>query len=354
MGTGFRGTFVIAWSQTELDGLSTAPVQALRAGASWLWHGDVVRVDGPGELLRLEGADGEQRLRRRAAKMVRRLVGAAVANKTRLEEADAQDAPLFDNHFVVTDGTETYTITLIEVAQGQPPLLMFHDEIPPKGRALWIVHQNCERVTQADSPEAAGVICFTPGTRITTPDGPRLIEELREGDQVLTKDNGAQEVLWIGARRMTGARLYAMPKLRPIRFRPGALGVERPDQELIVSPQHRMLVQGDVARALFNTDEVLVQARDLVNGRNIVVDSTLREVTYVHLLLPAHQVVWANNIETESFHPAHTALTTLSDDDRARLLDHFPQFDADPQSYGVPARRNLTSSEAAILMHDAA
>ena len=109
-----------------------------------------------------------------------------------------------------------------------------------------------------------------------------------------------------------------------------------------------------MARALFNTDEVLVRARDMVNGRNIVIDSQLREVTYVHLLLPSHQVVWANGVETESFHPANTAMATLSEGDRKRLLSLFPDFKGDPSLYGDFARRNLTESEAAILMHDAA
>ena len=55
MGTGFRGTFVISWSQTELDGITTAPVQSLSVGQTWSWRGDAVRVDGPNQLLRLEG-----------------------------------------------------------------------------------------------------------------------------------------------------------------------------------------------------------------------------------------------------------------------------------------------------------
>lgn len=354
MGTGFRGTFVISWSQIEVDGLCPAPEHALRVGAAWLWRGDAVRVDGPTGLLRLDDADGEADIRKRAARMVHRLVGAALT-KTRPSEGDATDRPIPDNAFVVTDGTMSYTVTLIELGAGQPPLLMFVDSIPPANRDLWIVHQTHERpVNDPAQPDPRGVICFTPGTRIATPDGAIRIDDLREGDRVLTKDNGPQEVLWIGARRMTGARLFAMPRLRPIRFRAGALGIEMPDDELIVSPEHRMVVHGEVAQALFNTDEVLVQARDLINGRTVTVDSQLREVTYVHLLLPAHQVVWANGVETESFHPANTALSTLSDEDRARLLGNFPDFEGDPLSYGPPARRNLTPSEAAILMHDAA
>ena len=78
-------------------------------------------------------------------------------------------------------------------------------------------------------PESGGVICFTPGTRIRTPDGLVLVEDLREGDRVQTKDDGAQEIMWKGSRRMTGACMFAMPHLRPVRIKAGALGVERPD-----------------------------------------------------------------------------------------------------------------------------
>ena len=75
---------------------------------------------------------------------------------------------------------------------------------------------------------------------------------------MLKRDNGAQMVLWRGERRITGARLHAMPHLRPIRFRQNVVGHNRPAQDLLVSPHHRMLVKGAAARALFNAAEVLV------------------------------------------------------------------------------------------------
>ncbi|SLN31642.1 hypothetical protein ROG8370_01271 [Roseovarius gaetbuli] len=353
MGTGFRGTFVISWSQTKLDGLRSAPVQSLSVGVTWSWQGDTVRVDGPNELLRLEMSDGEAVNRKRAARMVRRLVGAAMNNTRDLDRVEVAD-PLMDIGFVVTDGTRSYTVTLIEVGGGAP-LLMFHNDIPPVGREMWVVHHSLEGMRGASTGAGSGgVICFTPGTRIETPDGPRLVEELREGDRVQTKDNGAEEIQWIGSRRMTGARLFAMPKLRPIRLRAGALGIDRPDAELLVSPEHRLLVQGDVARALFNTTEVLVMARDLVNNDTVTVDLSSREVTYVHLLLPCHQILWANGVETESFHPASAALSTLSEADRERLLALNPNLEFEPHLYGGFARRCLNGSEAAILAYEAA
>ena len=183
---------------------------------------------------------------------------------------------------------------------------------------------------------AGGVICFTPDTLIATELGPRQIADLQAGERILTRDNGPQEILWRGHRRMTGARLHVMPHLRP----------------LLVSPQHRMLIKGQAALALFNTPEVLVAAQDLVNDATIMVDRSLREVTYVHLLLEGHNIVWANGLETESFHPANTALDTVADDQRAGLLQILPDIAHNPQSYGDYARRNVSGAEAAILRHE--
>jgi len=357
MGTGFRGTFVISWSQTETDGLKAAPLDVLAVGASWRWTGEAVRVDGAQDVLLLQGAEGAADIRKRAARMVRRLIGTAVTSRAnspdRAGDDDGVDDP--EKGFIVTDGTQSYTVTLIKVQDTGAQLLMFVDEIPPANVDLWVVRLAIDRTAHVVGARAAGgVICFTPGTSIRTASGTKLIEDLRPGDAIATKDNGMQEILWAGNRRMTGARLHAMPHLRPIRFRAGALGLGRPDEDLLVSPQHRMLVQGAAAMALFSTPEVLVAAEDLVNDHSIHVDLTQREVTYIHILLERHQVIWANGLETESFHPSNTALDTVEPQQRARLLQFLPGLAENPHVYGDYARRNLSGSEAAILRHDLA
>jgi len=354
METGYRGAFVISWSQTEVDGLKSAPAESLAVGTTWSWRGDPVRVDGPNGILRLERANGDATSRRCAAKLVRRLISAAKTDSRTLDIVE-EEAPLADTGFVVTDGLKTYTVTVVPVGGGAPPLVMFVDHIPPEGRELWVVHHSLDALRQnTTGPETGGVICFTPGTWIETPDGPRPVEAFHEGDYVQTKDNGPQPVEWIGSRRMTGARLHAMPHLRPVRIRAGRLGLQQPDRELLVSPGHRMLLRGAVARDLFNTPEVLVSASDLIDQDGIAVDHAVREVTYIHLLLPRHQVLWANGVETESFHPASAALSALDADDRARLLALNPVLEQEPHAYGGFARRNLSASEAAILRHEAA
>ena len=356
MVTGFRGTFVISWSQTEIDGLDAAPVQALSVGAAWAWRGDAVRVDGPSDVLQLDDADGAENLRKRAARMVHRLVGTALERDPSKRTWDKSDenSPLMDNSFVVTDGGKSYSVTLIEVGGGTQPLLMFLNEMPPRNCDLWIVHHTLGTVVaETSGGQQSGVICFTPGTRIQTGDGARLIDDLREGDTVQTKDNGLQPLRWIGQRRMSGARLFAMPKLRPIRISGGALGVDRPDEDLLVSPEHRMLIKGSVAQSLFNTSEVLVTAKDLINGTTITVDMQLREVTYIHVLLDEHQILMANGLESESFHPASAAFASLDQKDRKRLLSEYPEPEYDPHTYGSFARRTLSPSEAAIMRHAA-
>ena len=358
MKTGFKGTYVISWSQTEIDGLDAAPVQTLNVGGAWSWRGDAIRVDGPNDVLRLDRTDETENLRRRAARMVHRLVGVALDRETLKPHPDpidpSEQCPLMDNSFVVTDGGASYTVTLIEVGGGAQPLLMFLDEIPPRNTDLWIVHHTLgSSPGQSMSAGSGGVICFTPGTQIRTAEGLAQIEDLHEGDRIQTKDNGVQEIQWIGTRRMSGARLFAMPKLRPVRIDAGVLGEDIPDEGLLVSPEHRILLKNAAAQELFNTPEVLVAAKDLINGDTIRVDMSVREVTYIHILLEKHEVVWANGVETESFHPASAALSSLGMVDRKRLLDAHPELEFDPHTYGRFARRSLSSSEAAILSHAA-
>ncbi|NGQ90658.1 Hint domain-containing protein [Rhodobacter sp. HX-7-19] len=355
--TGSRGTFVISWTQTEVDGVKGASLDLLSVGATWRWTGEVVRVDGSADLLLLEGAEGKAEMRKRAARMVRRLIGTAIGRAEFPAEEAAEEGgdDLPDQGFIVTDGVQSFALTLIPVPDSGARLVMMLGDVPPVNRDLWVVRTSIDRArVAAGGREGGGVICFTPGTRIATPEGPKLIQTLRPGDRILTKDDGPQEVLWTGNRRMSGARLYAMPHLRPIRFRAGAFGNDRPEPDLLVSPAHRMLVKGAAAQALFGTSEVLVRAEDLLNDGSIMVDHAMREVTYVHILLERHNIVFANGVETESFHPSNTALEMIDPAQRDVLMAVMPEVAVNPESYGDYARRNLSASEAALLRHDAA
>ena len=359
METGYHGTFVIAWSQTEIDTVASPDLSLVVTGATWRWQGQAVKVDSTGEALRLGNSLAAATLHQRAARMVRKLVGAA------LEPQSASALDLYDDHagsddppeseFLLTDGRQTYRATIIAVPQTATRLVMVAGHMPPVGQDLWIVRAALGRMPLA-KPAASegGVICFSAGTLIDTPRGSLPIESLRPGDLVWTADNGAQEVCWIGHRRMSGARLYAMPHLRPIRIRAGALGDGMPEDDLLVSPEHRLLICGDAARDLFGTPEVLVRASDLIDEPRVTQAPGLREVTYVHLLLPMHELIFANGVLAESFHPNSAALDTIDPPQAEALLDILADLNGPSRSYGAYARRLLNRSEAAILRHAAA
>jgi hypothetical protein len=350
MGTGFRGAFVIAWAQTKLDGDPAQGHFQLCEGMTWRWHGRAIPLEGEGGALLLQDSAEHDELRARAARVVRKLMQrpAPSAAEIAADEAD----PIFRGAFVVTDGRKLFTIVPILLDDTTDPILLFVDEMPPPERDLTIL-QCAQRTLRPTQSERPSVICFTPGTRIRTLNGDVAIEDLGPGDRLLTRDSGPQAVLWSGHRRMSGARLFAMPAQRPIRLRRGALGLDRPEDDLIVSPEHRVLVMGRAAQDLWGEPEVLVRAADLVGDRFITVDHSLHETWYIHLMLERHEVIWANGLEVETFHPGFMGLDHINAAQRELLFDLRPDLSQNPDLYGPPARRMLSRAEAAILLHGA-
>ena len=149
--------------------------------------------------------------------------------------------------------------------------------------------------------------CFTPGTMIATPKGEVPIERLQAGDRVITRDNGIQEVRWVGQRKFDWAHLTANPHLRPIMVRRGSLGNGLPERDMMLSPNHRVLVSNDRTSLYFDEHEVLVSAKHLVGGKGIFeVDSI--GTTYIHMLFDQHEVVLSDGAWTESFQPVDYTL----------------------------------------------
>ena len=182
--------------------------------------------------------------------------------------------------------------------------------------------------------------CFASGTAIATPSGERLIETLVAGDLVLTEDHGAQPIRWMGRRRVSGRGGFA-----PIRIRAGALGNTR---DLLVSPQHRMLLSGWRAELLFGAPEVLAAACHLTN------DATIRRspcdaVTYHHMMFDRHEIVTAEGCLSESFFPGDVSMSDMDAETRAEILALFPDLGGHPGTYSPTARTVLKQYEARLF-----
>lgn len=166
------------------------------------------------------------------------------------------------------------------------------------------------------------VVCFTRGTLIDTPDGPRQVEDLRIGDLVLTLDRGAQPIRWIGSRKLD-IELACIPRLRPVRIRADALGAGVPKADLLVSPQHRVLLRSRIAARMFGAAEVLAAAKSLLGLDGIEVADDLPEVEYFHFTFDQHEIVFANGAEAESLFPGPEALKAVSPAARRELAEIF-------------------------------
>jgi len=191
--------------------------------------------------------------------------------------------------------------------------------------------------------------CFTPGTLIATPQGERLVEDLEVGDRVITRDNGIQQIRWIGRKELTGFQLARKPHLKPVLIQQGALGKNLPEHDLLVSPNHRVLVANDKTSLYFEEREVLAAAKHLTGLDGVDEVDTLG-VTYIHMMFDTHEVVLSNGAWTESFQPGDLSLRGIGDEQRQEIFELFPELEHAEglEAYGA-ARRSLKKHEAQLL-----
>lgn len=180
-------------------------------------------------------------------------------------------------------------------------------------------------IDTATYSEIEQVICFTPGSLITTANGTCTVENLRPGEKILTRDNGMQELVWTGRKDLDCIDLRAARELWPVTVAAGSLGNGLPTRDLTVSPNHRFLILSAQNRLLFDEAEVLIAAKFLV-GRPGITQTMPSSVSYIHLMFQCHEVILSDDVWTESFHPGTYALTAVEKEQRNELLTLFPEL----------------------------
>lgn len=161
--------------------------------------------------------------------------------------------------------------------------------------------------------ENTGVICFGDGTLIDTPRGPIPVEKLSEGDLVRTVDQGYRPLIWVSRTRLDWTATDDSDK--PILIKANALGAGLPKTDLRVSPQHRILLPD-----CDHEGGVFTPAKSLVGMPGIRQMKGCRSITYHHLLLDGHEVIFANGLPCESFFPGRRAIDVLSGESRSSIL----------------------------------
>lgn len=194
------------------------------------------------------------------------------------------------------------------------------------------------------------VPCFTPGTSIATPKGEVLVEDLRVGDEVITRDNGIQEIRWVGEKELNGRQLQQNPHLQPVLIPRGSFGHGLPERDMMVSPNHRMLVMNERVSLYFEENEVLVSAKHLINANTGVTQIQSMGTKYIHFMFDKHEVVLANASWTESFQPGDISLKAVGNAQRNEILELFPSLKGKEgrEAYAA-ARLSLKKHEARML-----
>jgi hypothetical protein len=154
--------------------------------------------------------------------------------------------------------------------------------------------------------------CFCRGTLIRTPRGQKRVEKLKIGDKVMTRSGVARPVKWIGRRSYASRFIMGRKDILPVCIKAGALGGNAPRRDLWISPLHAMYFERTyfernyfdreaAAPGAGGFDGVLIEAKDLINGRSIVQAERVESLEYFHIELDTHDVIFAEGALSETF-----------------------------------------------------
>lgn len=115
------------------------------------------------------------------------------------------------------------------------------------------------------------------------------------------------------------------PNWHPIRIRANALGAGFPRTDLVVSPQHRIMINSRIVSRMAGVNEALVPAKKLLTLDGVDVMDNVTEVEYWHFLFDSHQIVTSNGLPTESLFTGPQAMTALSQDALTELRELMPE-----------------------------
>ena len=190
------------------------------------------------------------------------------------------------------DGQTTDAIVLVEVDGAQSIAAMYLLPLAPIAARVPYRLVKAEREGAGRKFAQVACVSFSRGTHITLASGAQVpIEQLSVGDRVLTRDAGPQAIRWIGQSTVRATGDFA-----PILIRAGVLNNEN---DLLVSPDHRLFVYQRSDQIGVGQSELLVKARHLVNGDSVTVQDG-GFVDYFQILFDRHHIIYAEGIAAES------------------------------------------------------
>jgi hypothetical protein len=170
--------------------------------------------------------------------------------------------------------------------------------------------------------------CFLKDTKLSTPSGDRLVQELRIGDEVQTLA-GRKTIKWIGYNKFTKEKDRAwQDSVMPIRVARFAIDDHTPYRDLYLSPLHCVF---------FN--EALIPVMYLINETSIAqgAPAEMSAIEYYHVELDTHEVIYAEGALVESYDGSNR--------------DNFSNFIEYERLYGAEHQSKMTPSAPILRYH---
>lgn len=121
--------------------------------------------------------------------------------------------------------------------------------------------------TRLHYSELASVPCFCQGTTLMTDEGEQPVDWIRPGDRIMTRDHGFQRALWVGRSVISASKLKSTPNFRPVRIAAHSINAQTPARDLLLSPEHRVLLKSPQIEMLFGIDEAFAPIKSIEMGQ---------------------------------------------------------------------------------------
>ncbi len=210
------------------------------------------------------------------------------------------------------------------------------DERPQRSRPLMRKYEIVHLTSSGDIDDFSRLAPATPafedpfaafgrGALLQTEYGPCAVEDLLPGDRVLTSDAGLQTLLWKGSMAIVPGSQNVRPEMGTMtRVTADAMGLGRPNPDLVLGPSARILHTAPGVRALTGSDSAFVPMRDFIDDAQVIELRPAAPVQAYQLGFEGHHTVSVNGLEIETLHPGPAHTLGLRPDMVQLLLTMFP------------------------------
>ncbi|MBO1358591.1 Hint domain-containing protein [Acetobacter sacchari] len=213
------------------------------------------------------------------------------AATTQIQGFDGQGSGASDG--IVVAGVKASDITAVSYSDANHVVLT-----TTSGKTITLYINGVQSVGYSLVSDSSGNLiyetCFLAGSMIRTPKGDLPVEDLKIGDEIVTLLGGVEDlrsVVWVGSKKVIAEVGRPVDQAGyPIRILRNAIADGVPYKDMLITPEHGLLFDGN-----------FVPARMLVNDRSVFYDRSITEYEYYHVETEKHSVIVADGAPTESY-----------------------------------------------------